>query len=196
MQRFILFLFLTFLMSTLYAIDPPMKLKWEMSYEDVKNHLEEKDIDIDDLEEDDGLLAGFNKAELDDIEVKDEDAWKPYAVFDDNDKLAAVVYNFRWLLKPGNLSVTWKFYQDLSEIFTKKYGEPSKNDTKNKRGQHIEKDLVWQTKWYDKESNEEVVLEITGHSILWEDWYFVKVYYLSDTFRRAQEESVSESDDL
>jgi len=48
-----------------------------MAYEEVKKHLEKKEIELDDLEETEGLLSGFKKADLDDIEIKDEDIGNP-----------------------------------------------------------------------------------------------------------------------
>ena len=129
-----------------------------MTYEEAKNHLVEKDIDLDDLEEQDGLLPGFQKADLDDFEVNGEDTYKPFLVFDPDEKLAGVAYHFRWDIDRDGKSKAWKFQQEVSEIITLKYGNPTSDDTEATRGEDIEVDVVLETKWYDEKTNEQIVL--------------------------------------
>ena len=199
MKYSILSLLLIFCFTVkLYSIDPPLKLKWGMTYEEVKSHLEEKDIDLDDLEESEGLLEGFTKADLGDIEVRGKDTDWPFLVFDANEKLAAVAYNFEFLISLGmdGKAEAWKFLQDLKEIFNGKYGEPASDGTQGKMGDDIGEDLILTVRWYTEKTNEEIDLEITYRKNIAVSKYYINLYYLSDTFLKAQKKAMGDTEEL
>ena len=147
-----------------YGIDPPLGLKWSMTYPEVKETLDAKKKEegspkLKGLKDkfyseivNDKVYRGLKAALLRGIGLLGEEG-DGYAFFDSSGLLCAVEYDFCC----GNM---WNFHSSLLEALRQKYGPPSKDETSGLQSGEIGVGHPLKTVWQDSTSRSALEVRI------------------------------------
>ncbi len=181
-----------------YAISPPKGLNWGMTYDDLKQVLENPQkgdaVKVKKLSKnhktrifypEHHLPEGYRWAALEKIKLLGEKVYNAIAVFDASGRLTDLQYQFCFITGDDTeVPKMWAYYQKLSDALKKKYGEPDENQvTPVDFGVDIPKDTYLETRWVDDESGSQVRVLVTrfkiGGGLLSSTNYYVMLEYSS-----------------
>ncbi len=202
MKRIFLTLACMLLASNTLAFNPPKGLSWGMTYDEVRNKLENpskgEKAKIKKLSKDHKthtfypvheLPEGYRYAEIEKVKLLGEEADEILAVFDEDGALSVFQYHFRIITgdESETINKMWSYYQKLTDVLKKKYGEPTRNQvTPTDFGAPLSKDTYLETVWDDENSGDRIRVIVTlfqiGRGIIKSTNYHVILEYANSAW--------------